>query len=358
MNLPNKLRNVNTKELDKKVFIGFDGFEDKIQYVVKSENNDEIIYYQNIRKYADAVKRASGRSSQFQLKTQVQKLGGNAPIMAHALGTLGIPSTLMASLGYPELRPVFKELHELVNKVSVCDPGETNALEFHDGKLILSEMSSFKDLNWCSLLDHPGHEKILEEMNSSDIIALVDWSNLANCSDIWEGIYKDILPALNEPKAYFFDIADPSRASSEELEEVLEIIASYTVYGEVYLGINENESFGLYEKIFRKDSSDLSLEDAGSELFKLLKIKGLLIHPIGSSYMISSEGIIKEESKIVKEPKLSTGGGDNFNAGFCLGLLLGFDISESMKMAMATSGAYVKDGVSPSLEDTIHYLEN
>ncbi|MGC9342527.1 MAG: hypothetical protein ACP5E3_07500 [Bacteroidales bacterium] len=357
MELIKKLKNIKSKDLDKKVFVGFDGFDDKIQKVVKSEKDGEVVYYPTIEEYAKAVQRAAGRSSQFQIRTQVQKLGGNAPIMANSLGSMGLKNSLMASLGYPEIRPVFKDLHPLVSPVSVCDPGETNALEFNDGKVMLSEMTSFNELNWCSLLINPGHERILEEMNSSDLIALVDWANLVHCSDIWEGIYKDILPALKEPKKFFFDIADPSRSSKEELKEVIEIIALYSSYGKVYLGINENETFILYEKIFEKSSADISLEEAGTKIYNLLNIDGLLIHPIDRSLMISSQGIIEEKGRVVAEPKISTGGGDNFNAGFCLGLLMGFTPQESMITGMATSGFYVKYGKSPLVNEIAGYLE-
>jgi sugar/nucleoside kinase (ribokinase family) len=60
--------------------------------------------------------------------------------------------------------------------------------------------------------------------------------------------------------------------------------------------------------------------------------------------------------RYVKEPRISTGGGDNFNAGFCLGLLIGLSMEESMITAMANSGAYVQNGKSPSMNDLITYI--
>lgn len=355
MNLTQKLSKLDAKDLNKKVFVGFDGFEDKIQKVVKSEDDEDVIFYDTISEYGQAVSRAAGKSSQFQLRTQVEKLGGNAPIMAHSLGSMGIKSTLMASLGYPGMRKVFKSLHPLVSPISVCGPGETNALEFDDGKLILSEMTSFKDLDWALLSENPGKEKIINEMNSSDLIALVDWSNLVHCSDIWRGIANDILPELKQNKTFLFDIADPSRSSREELREVLDIISLYSDYGEVFLGINENETFKLYERFFGEGDPDLEI--AGKEVFKLLNVKGLLIHPVDRALLVTSEGIIEEKGKVVQKPKISTGGGDNFNAGFCLGLLLSLDVNEALKTGIATSGFYVKNGNSPSIDEIAGYLK-
>ena len=62
------------------------------------------------------------------------------------------------------------------------------------------------------------------------------------------------------------------------------------------------------------------------------------------------------KGRIVENPLISTGGGDNFNAGFCLALMAGCYPEECMMMAMATSGAYVEQGKSPDLNDIENYL--
>ena len=52
----------------------------------------------------------------------------------------------------------------------------------------------------------------------------------------------------------------------------------------------------------------------------------------------------------VQQPKISTGAGDHFNAGFCLGRVLGFGLEESLCTGVATSGYYVRHAESPSAE--------
>ncbi|MDO8685897.1 MAG: hypothetical protein Q7J78_04410, partial [Clostridiales bacterium] len=58
----------------------------------------------------------------------------------------------------------------------------------------------------------------------------------------------------------------------------------------------------------------------------------------------------------ISQPKLSTGGGDNFNAGFCWAMLMNMDISSSLIIANAVSGFYVKNGYSPGREEVIDFL--
>lgn len=353
-----KLKEASGREIKKRIFVGFDGFEDKIQKVVKSGEDDNVQYFKTISEFSEATAKAAGKSSQFQLSTRVQKLGGNAPIMAHSLGSLGIRNTCMAAMGHPDLRPIFKNLHENVNVISVCDPGETNALEFNDGKLILSEMSSFKDFNWDALSRTPGKDTISREIEASDMVALVDWSNLALCTSIWKGILEDILPGLKGEKKYFFDIADPGRKSAEEVKEVLEVISGFSKYGDVILGINENEANKLHQLVTGNESGKSDLEETGRQLFDEMEITGLLIHPVDRAMMITSGNVYTEKGKVVEEPQISTGGGDNFNAGFCLAWLLDFAEEECLVTGMATSGSYVSEGESQDINGIIQFLDS
>ena len=48
-------------------------------------------------------------------------------------------------------------------------------------------------------------------------------------------------------------------------------------------------------------------------------------------------------------PKIATGAGDHFNAGFCLGRILDLDLPPIVQIAVAMSGYYVRFGKSPTL---------
>ncbi len=56
-------------------------------------------------------------------------------------------------------------------------------------------------------------------------------------------------------------------------------------------------------------------------------------------------------------PKKSTGAGDRFNAGFCLGLALGLDDSESLALGCAASGFFVRNARSASHQELVDFLE-
>jgi sugar/nucleoside kinase (ribokinase family) len=64
------------------------------------------------------------------------------------------------------------------------------------------------------------------------------------------------------------------------------------------------------------------------------------------------------EGKLVEEPKILTGGGDNFNAGYALGCLMELEMEERLLLGMGCSGTYIQNGKSPDLSELGEYLES
>ncbi|MFA9480317.1 hypothetical protein ACERK3_18760 [Phycisphaerales bacterium AB-hyl4] len=59
----------------------------------------------------------------------------------------------------------------------------------------------------------------------------------------------------------------------------------------------------------------------------------------------------------VANPRLSTGAGDNVNAGICLGLLADLSVEQALCTGTATSGYYVRNGASPSLDQLAAFCD-
>src|SRR5206468_2440268 len=124
-------------------FLGLDGFVDEIVHVVDKRDNAEVFQrLPTISALARRLAGAAGRSTNIELVNQRTKLGGNGPIMANALGCLGVKVTYVGALGYPHLHPVFTEFARRAEVHGIADPGHTDALEFEDGKLMLTKTTS------------------------------------------------------------------------------------------------------------------------------------------------------------------------------------------------------------------------
>ena len=91
--------------------VGLDGFVDEILHVVdKRSSVDAYERVPTIAALAERINSAAGRSANIELVSRRTKIGGNGPILASALGTLGASVTYVGAVGYPGLHGVFQPL--------------------------------------------------------------------------------------------------------------------------------------------------------------------------------------------------------------------------------------------------------
>lgn len=364
--LKHKLEVISKKPAQKHAMIGFDGFVDKIKKPVKQKHgSNEPEFYQSLSEFANRIHAATGKSGQIEMVTQKTKLGGNGPILANALGRLGIKNFCIGCMGHPSKRQVFTKMNPNCELISVLDPGLSDAIEFADGKMIFSELSVFDNYNWKYLKEVIGLSRLIKIAKSCEVLAFVDWANLPWAYDIWCGMLQDVIKGISKKDFNFlFDLCDPSKRSTEDVDEVLDLISSFSAYGKVTFCLNENEALSIWASLHGQDylkakiSGTLpDVSTAGNYIFKTMNIEYLLIHPIDKIIFFSHKGVTELNGMMVKNPKVLTGGGDNLNAGYCLGLLAEFDINECLLLGMAAAGSYIENGISPSVNDIIDYLD-
>jgi sugar/nucleoside kinase (ribokinase family) len=73
-----------------------------------------------------------------------------------------------------------------------------------------------------------------------------------------------------------------------------------------------------------------------------------VVHPRSGAAAATATASAKIAGPFIKQPKISTGAGDHFNAGFALGQVLGLTLEESLCSGVGTSGYYVRSGISPT----------
>jgi len=351
----------------KKLVIGFDGFVDEIIHVV--DKRMDALSFERIETISDLAKRierASGLSTNIELVPTKRKIGGNGPIMCNAFAKHNPSITYIGALGYPNIDEVFTEMTKSVNLYSIANSGHTDALEFDDGKLMLGKMISLNDVTYEKLIDYVGKEQLVKLLGEADLFATVNWSMLPFMTDVWKKILNEIVPLLpkkaNLP-VFFVDLADPEKREDEEIKEALELLKLFRSHFYVVLGLNKKEAYDVANVLGLFDSESLahmqvSLQDLNEALYGYLQIDGVVIHPVDRSCTVINGKFYEEMGPYVKKPKLTTGAGDNFNAGFVLGLLLDLAPEEALLTGMATSGFYVRNAYSPNFNELRSFIKD
>jgi len=348
------------------MIIGFDGFVDEIIHVVRKRPDfNSFERMQTITELSERIGRASGYSTNVEFVPVQTKLGGNGPILSNALVGYGVNLTYIGALGYPDIHPVFKQLAQSSTVYSICDPAHTDALEFTDGKLLLGKLDVLNNLNWESIREKVGgvHE-FAEMINSCDLLGMGNWTMISMMNGIWEGMIGEMFPLLDpDRRPYaFFDLADPEKRTKEDIKKALRLISAFSERFDVILGLNGKEAneiagvMGLTGFEDLPDGERLKAVTAG--IFGKMDIHCVVVHLIKEASAVTADGYMNVKGPYCKDPVLTTGAGDNFNAGFCFAKSMGLDIGQSLTAGVCTSGYYVRNARSPKIEEAVDFMMN
>lgn len=339
------------------VMVGLDGFVDLIIDVVdKRTGPEEYTRVETIADLGARISRAAGLSSNLELVVRQEKLGGNGPIMANALIEAGFPVTYIGNLGRPSVHPVFADMAKRCKAChSLAAPGTTDALEFRDGKVMMGKHQSLKEVTYARMLEVVGKPKLQKLWETSNLIALTNWTMVQAQTEIWKGLFKD-MKGVKAPKGaiLFTDLADPEKRAAKDVAEAVRFLKSFRKSHRVVLGVNQKESMEISAALGLQFKAE-EIEQNAVALRKELDLDGVVIHPTKNAACATEKGSAIFDGPYCQNPKLTTGAGDNFNAGFCIGLLAGLEPVEMLAAGVANSGFYVRNGRSAAGKDLVKF---
>ncbi|MBL8877213.1 MAG: carbohydrate kinase family protein [Phycisphaerae bacterium] len=355
------------------VVVGFDGFVDSIIHAVDkrlTQAPDGYTPFRTIEQFSARVAAAAGKSANIELVVKEDRFGGNGPLMAGALGRVGAKVTYIGAVGTEanprELHPIYDGFAGACARVfPVAPPAHTDALEFDDGKIMLGRPKNVQAIDWRSLGSDLGREKLIAAFRESALIGIVNWVMMPGVESIWEGLRTEVFADRRaESRRVFLDLADPTRRADADVRDAVGRIADLDRAVPVTLGLNLAEAqrvasvLGL--DVLRVDSGPELARSVGEGARAIRERTGVdcvVIHPREGAGAASAGGSVAWfDGPFVENPKLSTGAGDHFNAGFALGQLLGMNLGCCLATGCATSGVYVRDAQSPTGERLAAFL--
>ncbi len=346
------------------LLFGFDAFIDQIADMV--DKRQDFQHYEKlstIQAFGSKISDAAGLSTSIEYVPRYVKTGGSAVTTGAAMSRVGCNITYIGCIGYPNVNPVFQDFAESIARYyTVADPGQTIAAEFKDGKIMLCNTSPLQEITWEKILAVVGEDVLKDLMQSSDLVATINWSMIPQMNDIWQHMQSELLAetgCAGVKPIFFMDPTDPEKRTGADWREAMVIYGRFSSHYRTILSINRKEATEVarsYGIALPWPLAEAGLREITEAIASKLGLYGLVVHPVdGASAVIDGE-YYYSPGPYTSSPVLTTGAGDNFNGGFCLGLLLGFTPQEALVLGNATSGYYVRKAHSPSFAQLVDFL--
>lgn len=361
MNLP--AQRIETAGIGEcRVVAGFDGFVDEmISLVGERRSLDDFTPVPDIAAFAGMIASAAGHSSLREIVVNAVHPGGCAVNLADGLASLGAQVDCFATLGDP-VHPAFRDIAEKCRGFHSWgrEPGRTLAFEFSDGKLMFSAVRQLAEFTPDAVRKFLAEGTYAAACGGAQVIALTDWTLYPHMTGVWRLLQREVFSTLGQRPHFLVDLVDPSGRSAPDILEVAGILRDFEPSGPLTLGLNGNEANILCRlhgiaPASPEATPDETLAQAVS-LRGRLEISRVIIHRIPFAVSADADGGFIQAGPYCANPKKSTGAGDRFNAGICLGLALGWNAADSLALGCATSGFFVRNARSATQPELADFL--
>lgn len=347
---------------EKQAVAGLDGFVDTIVHPVaqRQGHGDQFTPIRTIAEFGQRISAAAGKSTNIELYPIMEKLGGNGPIMAQALLAAGVQTHYIGALGRPVVHGVFSEFARRTQAVSVAEPSHTTAAEFTDGKIMFGNTVSLDSITYESVVSAVGEGLFRDWFSRADLVALVNWTMIPHMTAFFQALLTHIIPHLppRDSRLWFFDLADPEKRSRGDLLAALNTIARFQPHGSVTLGLNLKEAQQVAGALDLPvgEFNPAGLQALARAIRDKLAVGTVVVHPRESAACATRAGTWWVPGPYCDAPKITTGAGDHFNAGFVTAQLLGLSPEACLTVGACFSGYYVRTAQSPTLNDVDAFL--
>jgi sugar/nucleoside kinase (ribokinase family) len=226
---------------------------------------------------------------------------------------------------------------------------------------MLGKLHSLGDVNWVNLVERVGKPELTALMGGATLIGMLNWTMLPRLGEIWDKLLEEVLPlGPRTGRTLYVDLSDPEKRTRQDLRAALSTVTRFQEQIDVILGMNLKEATQVADVLGLPDRVDreATIEEDAAAIRQVLGVGCVVIHPRKAAAAATESESARFPGPFVQQPKISTGAGDHFNAGFCLARILGLGLQESLCAGVGCSGYYVRTARSASAVDLAEFVAN
>lgn len=328
--------------------LGFDGFVDTVRRVVDERHDPESFEpMTELGAFGDRIAASADERSSITVEWTHEgtRTGGHTCHVARALIGFGASPTMIGAYGDPE-RDVFADEFEAARRYSFGEPNFTEAVEFDDGKLLVTETGATRRLDWETLVDTVGTETIATRLDGADFFGMGYWVVVPDFPSILTGLREEVWPTLDDPPGtVLVDPGDIRQFADDVLAAGIDPLRRFAAVAPVTLSANRAEMGHLAAT--HGGTAD-SLAAAATAVRDRLDLRRAVAHAADVSVAVGPEGTASVAVPRVADPAMTTSAGDHFNVGLALGLSAGLSDPAAVCLGNAVAGVFVRTGEPPT----------
>lgn len=342
------------------ILLGCDGFVDETYEIVEERRSQsDYTAMSQLKQFGELlVERADGGVG-VELVWKRRCEGGCGINTGRIAACLGIRPILPGLYGDKEIDAAFEEFKDSCDLLSLGDPALTIALEFPDGKVLMSDLKAVSNLTWADVQKRLGQEKLDQIFADLDILGLGYWSLTSHFDDIFTG-FMNQCERVSPPRWMFFDFADIKKKSNEAFIKSLDLVKQYNDRIPLTLSLNEHEVFELFRRVgvevppLEPEAIVTSLTVAREKI----GFDELVVHtPEFGAASSAKDGVAfamqERQTNVVR----LAGAGDSFNGGYLCASLGDLPLKERLVIANAATAFFVTHATGPNREQLIAQIE-
>jgi hypothetical protein len=342
------------------ILLGCDGFVDETYQIVEVRKSaNEFVPMQKLRQFGELIVARADGGVGLELVPKRRCEGGFGINTGRVAACLGLKPCLPGLYGKAAIDPAYHEFQYTCDLRSLGDPALTIALEFADGKVLMSNLEAVSTLTWEDFARHFGPDGLRGLFEGVDILGLGYWSLTANFDGLFRGFmaqYENMTP----PRRMFFDFADIKKKSSDSFIRSLEMIRAHNARIPMTFSMNEHEVMELFARIgVEKPALEPAAMAAALRVAReKIGFDEFVVHtPEFGAASSASEGEAfarqERQSNVIR----LAGAGDSFNGGYLCASLGDLPLRQRLVIANAVTAFFVTHATGPDREQLLAQIE-